>query len=356
MFQSARIKLTGWYLLIIMLVSIFFSLAIYSGINRELSGIEHFQRMRLEQDKRGFNDMFEQFRQEREERGLPAPHMRRFMMSDNPEMVKQARLRLTTVLIFINFVILAIAGLLGYFLAGKTLLPIKEMMDEQKRFVTDASHELRTPLTSLRTEIEVNLRDKKLTLSEAKYLLKSNLEEVVNLQALSDNLIKLSQYQKDINTLKFAQFSLAAVIDESVKKVNSLARHKDIAIENEITDFTFEGIDDKKMLSELFAIFLDNAIKFSPKGQSVKITSKKTDGHIVIEITDQGSGIAGDEIPHIFDRFYRAEKSRNKLDVPGYGLGLSIAKQIVDKHHGSISVKSEPDKGTTFAVRLPIKR
>jgi signal transduction histidine kinase len=242
----------------------------------------------------------------------------------------------------------------GWFLAGKTLKPIKEMVDEQGRFITDASHELRTPLTSLKTEIEVNLRDKKLTLEEAKKLLKSNLEEVNSLQSLSDGLIKLTQYQKGSNGLIFTEVTLSSISKEAIKKIESLAQNKKIEIVNKISDLKIQG--DKQTLIELLVIFLDNAIKYSSSQTKIKLNTEKTDHHVSLSINDEGIGIEKKDLPHLFDRFYQSNQARTKSPTMGYGLGLSIAKQIVDKHHGLIRVQSRLGKGTTFIVQLPYKQ
>lgn len=176
MFRSARLKLTAWYLLIIMLISVSFSIGIYNVQIRELERFRRVQPIRAED--------------------LTPNGIRSRVFVIDQTLIDEAEDNLQFTLIIINVGILILAGYSGYFLAGRTLTPIREMVDEQNRFITDASHELRTPITSLRSEIEVTLRDKNLNLKEARELLKSNLEEVNNLQYLSDNLIKLSQNQK----------------------------------------------------------------------------------------------------------------------------------------------------------------
>lgn len=340
MFHSARIKLTAWYLLIIMIISVSFSVAMYRVLTAELDRIERVHRLRIEHRS--------------PEGGIPSPDVnaewRRPLFLD-PSLIVETRKRLQAILLIINLAILGGSAGAGYFLAGRTLKPIAEMVEEQSRFVTDASHELRTPLTSLKSEIEVNLRDKKLTLAEAKKLLESNLEEVNNLQVLSDHLIKLARYQKGESGLVIAKLSLVPVVNEAIKRVDNLAKNKNITIENEIKEFTIEG--NRQILTEMLVIFLDNAIKYSPEKTKVILSSEKTDGYVLIHIADQGIGIAEEEIPHLFDRFYRADKSRAKFDVSGYGLGLSIAKQIIERHNGSIKVQSKLGKGTTFTVRIP---
>ena len=329
MFHSARIKLTAWYLIIIMTVSISFSVAIYRVLNSELDRLERNETSRIE-------------------RRLPNPPP----VFLNPEVLAETKQRVEIILILINLIILAGSAYAGYILAGRTLNPIAEMIDEQNRFITDASHELRTPLTSLKAEIEVNLRDPNLSLDQTKVLLKSNLEDVNSLQILSDGLIRLTQYEKGGQKIPLTTISMQQITKEAIRKVTNTAKAKHIAIVNTCHTGTIQG--NATALTELLVIFLDNAIKYSTKQKTVHLTSKKTDGHIIIEIADQGVGIDEKDIPHLFDRFYRADKSRTKTNISGYGLGLAIAKQIVDQHNGHISVKSVPDKGTIFAVELPV--
>lgn len=329
MFQSARLKLTAWYLLIIMAISVAFSVAIYKVLEAEFARVERIQRLRRE---------------------LQLPFQFRRPVID-PEVLQESQNRLWATLILINLGILGTAGVAGYFLAGRTLKPIQDMVDEQSRFITDASHELRTPLTSLKSEIEVNLRDKNLNLADARKLLESNLEEVNSLQYLSDNLIKMTQYQKVDDRHIFERVSLAGALNEANRKVGNLAKRKNITIKSKITDVEILG--DRQSLVELFVIFLDNAIKYSPKGKTVTLTSQKMDGSVEIKIIDQGIGIDEKDIPHLFNRFFRADKSRSKSESGGYGLGLSIAKQIAEEHKGSIKVESQLGQGTSFTIRFP---
>lgn len=327
--------------MIIMFVSVSFSIAMYNLLTSELNRVERIQRVRQERQLSLPNGIPLELRQR-----LP----RQFML--DPELIEETKNRLKMILLIINGGIFGASAFAGFFLAGRTLKPIKEMVDEQNRFITDASHELRTPITSLKTEIEVNLRDKKLS-KNTKKILESNLEDVNSLQSLSDNLIRLTQYQKTNNNIQSEDISPAEVIEEACKKVSSLAKHKNITIKNQVNNFSLEG--DKQSLIELFVIFLDNAIKYSHKNTKVTLTSEKIGHSLVIKIKDEGVGIAEEDIPYLFDRFYRADKSRAKINVQGYGLGLAIAKQIVDKHNGSINVESELGKGTTFTIQLPIK-
>lgn len=331
MFENARIKLTAWYLGIIMLISILFSIVIYTGINAELQRIE---RMQL------------RFQEDLDEGFIPPPNVRiaRTLRAD-PAVIKAARARLLTILGLINIAILGFSGGAGYFLAGRTLKPIKEMVEEQKRFITDSSHELRTPLTSLRTEIEVALRNNKLSLSDTKNLLASNLEEVLSLQLLTDNLLELahngSPIKKDESIVLVSKIAKA-----SIRKVESMALKKKIKIINKVTDCEIRGVEER--LIECFVILLDNAIKYSPEESEINISCKSTKESVIVTIQDKGIGISKQNLPKIFDRFFRADASRSKNE--GYGLGLSIAKSILDAHGAIATVNSTLGKGTTFKL------
>jgi two-component system, OmpR family, sensor histidine kinase CiaH len=337
MFQHARLKLTAWYLIIIMTISLLFTAVIYARVNSDLVRFEQAQiRMQRNFMERGMMEF-------RPGQG-PNPEI---LMLD-PQEIHDARSALVVILGIVNLTILVIAGGAGYFLAGKTLRPIKEMVDEQNRFISDSSHELRTPLTSLRSEIEVTLRNKNLTLNESRRVLESNLEEVISLQTLSDNLLELAQSGKLINKNAMEILNLKTVSQNAVNKIKPLANKKQIKIENDVENMKIKGVEDR--LQEALVILLDNAIKYSPPKSSVEIKGEKVKSDAQISVIDHGVGISKEDLSHIFDRFYRGDVSRTQ---EGYGLGLSIAKEIVETHNGSISVKSIPGKQTEFMIKLP---
>lgn len=336
MFEKTRLKLTAWYLLIIMTISLAFSAFIYVEANREFDRILRVQRFRIEHPVEFRTGQYVV-------QNLPEPF--------DPDVMNEAKLRVLIGLIEVNLVILILSSLAGYFLAGRTLKPIKEMLEDQNRFVTDASHELRTPLTALRAEIEVGLRNKNMSINDAKKLLESNLEETVALQVLSDNLLELSKNREE--KLQTEHVSLSKTVDQALKTVKKLAQNKKITIENKVTELATNGFSEK--LSQVFVILLDNAIKYSNAKSKIEIGSKKERDKILISVTDHGIGIDEADIPHVFDRFYRANKSRSKKGAGGYGLGLSIAKKIIENYDGSIFVKSIPDHETVFTVSLPLR-
>jgi signal transduction histidine kinase len=330
MFTNARLKLTAWYLLIIMFISISFSAVIYKLLSNEVERFERAQRFRIE-------------------RSLPYPPP---FPTANPELLEETRHRIFSMLFFINLGILFISGGLGYILAGRTLTPIKEMVDEQNRFISDASHEFRTPLTSLKSAFEVYLRNNRSTLPEAKTLVRESVSEVDKLQALSDSLLQLTQYEKPEGNILLKKISLNKVIKDAVYRLRTIAKDKNISIK--YSPVTLETMGNYYSLSELMVILLDNAIKYSSQNSRVELEVKKTDGSVLISVKDKGVGIDKKDIPHIFDRFYRTDSARTKQTIGGYGLGLSIAKKIVTMHKGTIRVKSTPKKGTTFTVKLPV--
>lgn len=335
MFHSARLHLTGWYLLLIMGISILFSVAFYTAATSEIQRVMRVQEFR---EQHPGEDML---------RRSPSFFVR--ISPPRAQDLQETAERLKWTLIFINAGIFFLAGGGGYFLAGRTLKPIQDMVTEQRRFITDASHELRTPITSLRSEIEVGLRQKNLTLPEARALLESNLEEVISLQSLSDNLLQLTQAKP------VSHSSDGVVMAESIKGalkiVSPLAIKKQIKLMHTERSGSIKG--DSQRIIQLFVILLDNAIKYSPQSSTITITHRRTDRYVRVLVVDQGVGIAKEDLPFIFDRFYRADKSRSR-ESGGYGLGLAIAKKIAEDYNGSIHFSSTLGKGTTVTVKFPV--
>lgn len=346
-FNSAYLKLTALYVLIVMIISVGFSVTLYRisageinrGLMRQNGVFRNFSNLPSNQSLDDLNQVLQ------DQLGESSTHLR-----DN--------------LIYFNLLILILSSVASFFLAKRTMQPIEKAMEGQIRFTADASHELRTPLTAMRSEIEVSLRDKKLALPQAKKLLQSNLEEIEKLEDLSSSLLKLATSQSEIKKT-FSEVSLEDIVTESYEKVAPLANRKKIKFETKLLDLNIQG--DKTSLIELFVILLDNAIKYSspnpasPAGRSkIIITMQKERQSSIhplwakVSIKDYGVGIKALDLPLIFNRFYRADSSRCKENVCSYGLGLSIAKQIVELHDGKIEVTSKPGRGSEFTVKLPM--
>jgi two-component system, OmpR family, sensor histidine kinase CiaH len=330
MFQSARLKLTAWYVLITMLVSITFSLAFYRASTFEIQHV--IERIHYLQQKSN-------------QLQLPTPPNAIITL----DQLQDVKTRLQVSLIVINGIIFLLAGGAGYFLAGRTLRPIQMMVDEQNQFISDASHELRTPIATLRAEMEATLLEKHLGDKEARNVIKSNLEELGSLQELANRLLQLAHVHKKNEGLT-ENVDLQDVIQAAYKKVAPMAKKKQITFAVSPVEGNVKG--DKERLTEVFINLFDNAIKYSHAKTTVIVSSKKRKYSSIISVADQGIGIATADLPHVFDRFYRVDKSRSQAD--GHGLGLSIAKKIVTAHNGSIDVESIPKKGTTFMITLPL--
>jgi signal transduction histidine kinase len=225
-------------------------------------------------------------------------------------------------------------------------------MDEQKRFVADASHELKTPITALKTSIEVVLRDKKINLIKAKKTLKESLDDIDGLKTLTNELLALARINE--NSIHKKRINTKTLILDVIEKFKKQAEENNIKITKKLANVFIKA--DQEKFKKLISILLDNAIKYTHRGGKISISSKvsKNLRVYILRVKDTGVGIAEKHQDKIFERFYRAESSRSKEKVEGYGLGLSLAKIIVDKHEGIIDVKSKLGKGSTFIVKLPI--
>lgn len=265
--------------------------------------------------------------------------------------LKEGQKRLIWLLVDVNAVILIISGTLGYILAGKTLTPIQEMLEEQKRFVSDASHELRTPLTALKSSLEVALRDKKMNLKEARKVISEGVEETDKLNNLTTSLLELARENKNNGPL-WKKIKVKEMVAEAVKNIEDRAKKKGIKILVKTNGTEIKGNKDK--LKEVLVILLDNAVKYSSKKGQIIISAKEGRQRAIIKVKDKGMGISEKDLPYIFERFYRADKARGHQEEGGYGLGLAIAKKIIEEHRGRISVESQMGKGSEFKISLPI--
>lgn len=327
MFFTARIKITVWYVGIIVGISAIFSWAIYRVSSQELDRFSQMQRFRIE-------------------RRMLVP-----VQGIDEELLHEAKRRLIWSLVFINLGIVAIGGGLGYMLSGETLKPIQEMVDEQLRFISDASHTFRTPLTALKTNIEVNLRDARLTVRQARRLLEESLWDVDRLQVLSDTMLQLTQYPLPKSKTNFVKTNISQVTTNALEKLYPLAKNKKVMFYKDIQENLIVWAD-KTALYDLVIILVDNAIKYSPYKSIVSIGLKESRNTVWLKISDQGPGIKDSDKAYIFDRYFRSDSTRIS-GVEGYGLGLAMAKRIVASHKGKIMVQSELGEGATFVVGLP---
>lgn len=269
------------------------------------------------------------------------------------EQLSEDRAQLLSSLIIVNLSIIAIGGYLSYLFAKQTLRPIQEAHKLQKDFTANASHELRTPLAVIQAQSEVTLRNKKLTLAVAKDTISSNLEEVSRLQNITSQLLNLTKIGGDSKNFKAVDLVKIIKPESELYKKTSQA---DIEL-NLAKDVVIQA--DSTLLRQAIGIILDNAIKYTKTGNKpeISITLSKSRSSAKIKIADKGIGIVSEEKAKIFDRFFRGKNTEGATSANGNGLGLAIAKQIIDQHHGEISLeKSSPSKGSTFCIKLPLKK
>ena len=337
MFQSATLKLTAWYLAILMAMSITFSVVIYQLSYKEI----YFRLESLQHSIIGdFN--------------APSPLINTYFNSyitsnsDSPLSTesRKASDRMILSLLYINTGVFIAGGLGAYLLARRTLRPIEEAHESQSRFTSDASHELRTPLAAMKTELEVNLRDPKLSIGEARELLESNLEEVNKLIQLSQMLLQLSRLDHD--RLEVQSIDLPTLLNQAMKHYAPEKQRFKVT-----TPKKARTLANEPSISELIGILIDNALKYSPENSPIFIRIFTQRGRVGFEIKNLGSKIPEEKLPKLFERFFRADTSRTNGAKNGYGLGLSIAKKIVDIHHGELTVSST-DEETVFTFYLPI--
>lgn len=327
--QSQTSRLTAFYLAIIMVMTLSFSVATYfsaaSQFDRRVPGAA----LRNEQGE--LQTIPQQVRQ----------MMEQYALEGKQELV----LRLG----ILNIIVLVFGLALSYMLARKTLEPIERNVELQTRFVSDVSHELRTPLTSMKLTNEVALRQKTLSISEAREVLQGNLEDIERLQRLTTRSLDLVSDEVAIAPEVVAAREL---IETAVHMIQHKAQERQVALHNQAGDELL-SVDSSAVVQALVGI-LDNAIKYSQASSDVNITTQKPRwGMVRICVKDSGVGIAKKDQEKIFERFYRSDEARLHEADGGYGLGLSIARKLVEAHGGTIELRSELGKGSTFILVLP---
>lgn len=331
MFRSATFKLTLYYLAIVVVISLIFSAVVYRVGTDDLAFGLHHQTQRITQDFPVFDD---------------SPYLR--SESD----LATGNHRLLGRLVAFNVVVIIVAGFASYALARRTLIPIEEAHEQQKRFTADVSHELRTPLTALKMEAEVALLDPSATKTSLRKVLASNLEETAKLDNLINNLLRLSRLEAGELQQNFKLIKVPLLLTEAVRQVQTIAEARQISlVVDDAPPLTVSG--DSDSLVQVLVILLDNAIKYSPRGSTIRLGATTENGRVLLSVADKGVGIERQALDHVFDRFYRADPSRNQNQQPGSGLGLSIAKLIADLHNASITLSSRPQHGTTATLSLP---
>ncbi|MBS4198170.1 two-component sensor histidine kinase [Bacillus sp. FJAT-49732] len=221
----------------------------------------------------------------------------------------------------------------------------------RQEFVSNVSHEIQSPLTSI-SGFARALQNEQLTHSERLHYLSIIETESQRLSKLSDNLLKLTSLETSHHPFELREYRLDKQLQHIVLSCEPQWSAKQIEM-----DLSFDKtniIADKDLLDQVWMNLLNNAIKFTPDGGNISIKISHLDGKISVIITDTGTGISEKDQLHLFERFYKADKSRNR-NTSGSGLGLSIVKKIIDMHGGTVNVTSRPNEGTTFIVTFPTR-
>ncbi len=239
---------------------------------------------------------------------------------------------------------------IGFFLAGRALIPIQNSWEKQQQFVSDASHELRTPLAVIQSKTDVLFQSPSATIEEKAMDISTISKECRRLSKLVSNLLLLARSDSNQIEMDKKTFEMDKLLEEIVDPYKEIASYQEkemiLKVEH---DISFMG--DRERIHQMMVILLDNAMKYTNKGGHIQIECTQTNSSIRIRVKDDGIGVKDEDIPKLFDRFYQGDKARSASE--GAGLGLSIANWIVEKHYGKISVESKWGESTCFDVIFP---
>lgn len=253
--------------------------------------------------------------------------------------------------VFLGGVALLIASGLGYYMAGRTLIPIKEAYEKQKQFAADASHELRTPLAVVMASADLLLADPSIQNPFLRQVLEDLKSEVKKMTDLVSDLLMVARSDNNALKVKIQRVDLTEILEQVVRMMKPIAEKKNILLLGEEYRTVFVNCDEQK-IKQLAIILVDNAIKYTTSGGSVLVRFESADeSKAIFSVADSGIGIAEEDLGKVFERFYRVDKARSR-EMGGNGLGLAIASEIVKLHDGKISVASRLGEGTKFTVEL----
>ena len=344
-FRWARLKLTFSYLAIITIIVVILSSSVYSFHVMEVRrSVHHFtERLELRPPPGAFEGaIVPQITVVPE---LPRSFERSLM--DYAEDLRRS-------IIIGDIITIIVAGALSFLLAGRTLRPIKEMLDRQSRFFANATHDLRTPLAVMTTEDEVALRRKAIDDTSAREILKSNLEELRRMSTMVEQMRILSRAQAGGHGRPATkdELNLGSIARNAVSKMTRRAEELGISISaDQIEEAVIRG--NRESFERALFNVIENAIAYTSSGGTVTVAVKRNGTHVELSVHDTGIGIPAKDLPHITEPFYRADEARS-ANTGGSGLGLTIVADIVAMHGGTLNIESEPNLGTTVSMRFHI--
>jgi two-component system sensor histidine kinase CiaH len=248
--------------------------------------------------------------------------------------------------------LLTLAG--AWFLAGRALLPIQQAFRRQQEFIADASHELRTPLTVLRSATDVLDRQRAEPLAKNADLLDDVRSEIGRMSRLVHDLLTVARSDRGELDLMTAPLDLAQLTADIVRRTMPLADARGSQLVFDAPGSLAMVDVDPDRIQQALLILLDNAVKFTPAGGRIEVSVHTEGNSAVVDVADTGPGIAPQDLPRVFDRFYRSDKARSSTG--GTGLGLTIARMLVeaDAHRGELTLSSKPGMGTVARIKLPL--
>lgn len=260
-------------------------------------------------------------------------------------------LRTLTLTCFAVFVLAMLALFaVSLYLSRWAIKPAQAAWDQQRQFVADASHELKTPLTVILANIGLLLSNSNETIASQRRWVESTRDEGLHMKKLVDDLLFLARADADRVQAPRVSINLSDAVWSAVLPFESIAFEKGIALDSDI-DPDIDLIANAQQMHQAVSILLDNACKYTPSGGCIQVTLKKTAGKPILSVHNTGTSIDPKAIPHLFERFYRADYSRER-DAGGYGLGLAILDTIVRAHNGKVCVESNAQTGTRFTIHF----
>jgi len=232
---------------------------------------------------------------------------------------------------------------------NSTFARLETAFAQQKQFAADAAHELRTPVTVILTQTQLSLNRER-TAAEYQQTVIACQRAAQRMRRLIESLLELARYDAGQESLKRLPFDLANTVGESVELVKTLADERGVTLDAEVVPLETTG--DPERLAQVVMNLLTNAIQYNRPSGAVRVRLERTGDLAVLTVSDNGPGIAPEDLPHVFERFYRADRSRT--GAGNAGLGLAICQAIVEAHGGTLEAASEPGAGATFTLRLPV--
>ncbi len=255
----------------------------------------------------------------------------------------------------LQIVVIALAVLyaITWWLSDWALRPVERAWEQQRRFVADASHELKTPLAVILANTQILERDETIG-EDAMRWVRSTADEASHMKALVGDLLQLARADESAagvsaGAMRHEDIDLSEMVEAATLEFDAIAFERGCLVEDDIApDLHVSG--DPEWIERVVRILVDNACKYAARGSTVTVRLSGSSGHPILAVHNMGSPIDAEDLPHVFERFYRTDEARSREAEGGFGLGLAIAKGIVDAHGGKISVSSTEEEGTTFTV------